>query len=32
MIARFLIVVVLGNLVESIARLFVFLEKKLRKI
>lgn len=32
MIARFFIVVLLGNLVEGIARLFVFLEKKIRKI
>ncbi len=32
MIARFLIVIVLGGLVERVARLFVFLEKTLRKM
>jgi hypothetical protein len=32
MIARFLIVVLLGGAVERIAQLFVFLEKRIRKI
>jgi hypothetical protein len=32
MIARFLIVVLLGGVVERIARLFVFVEKRIRKI
>lgn len=32
MIARFLIVVLLGGFVERVASLFVFIEKKLRKM
>lgn len=32
MIARFLIVVLLGGFVERVAKLFVFLEKTVRKM
>ncbi len=32
MIARFLIVVVFAGLVERVAQLFVFLEKRLRQV